>query len=261
MNSFIGWVGGKNHLKKHIIPLIPEDTERYIEVCGGAGWILFGKDTPKGQMEVFNDVDSNLINLYLQIKNNTIALRDEIDWIQSRELFSIYRQEIENKLPLTDLQRAARYLYIIKCSFGSAKSSFATATKNTNNIINQLPRYKERLKKVIIENRDFEPLIKTYDRQKALFYVDPPYVETEKYYQAKFKRPDHYRLNTILKGIKGRFILSYNDCDIVRELYKDYNIISINRRNLLCAKKKNKEIFQEVIITNFDIPEIKEKLL
>ena len=44
MNSFIGWVGGKNHLKKQIISLIPDDAERYIEVFGGAGWVLFGKE-------------------------------------------------------------------------------------------------------------------------------------------------------------------------------------------------------------------------
>lgn len=44
MNSFIGWIGGKNHLKKQIISLIPENIERYIEVFGGAGWVLFGKE-------------------------------------------------------------------------------------------------------------------------------------------------------------------------------------------------------------------------
>lgn len=50
MRSFIGWIGGKSHLKNQIIPLIPNDCDRYIEVCGGAGWVLFGKDKIKGQM-------------------------------------------------------------------------------------------------------------------------------------------------------------------------------------------------------------------
>lgn len=48
MKSFIGWIGGKSHLKNQIIPLIPKDCVRYIEVCGGAGWVLFGKDKVKG---------------------------------------------------------------------------------------------------------------------------------------------------------------------------------------------------------------------
>ncbi len=252
MNSFIGWVGGKNRLKKHIIPLIPEDTERYIEVFGGAGWVLFAKEQHPKQMEVFNDIDGNLINLYRQIKYNCDELQKEVDWLQSRELFNEYRHQIESNTHLTDIQRAARYLYIIKCSFGSTKSSFATAPKGVNGILHKLPDYQKRLSKVIIENRDFENLIKTYDRPKALFYLDPPYVNTEKYYSAfNFKTSDHERLNALLRTIKGRFILSYNDCDFIRELYKDYNIINIDRPNLLSADTKNRSSFKEVIITNF----------
>lgn len=254
MRSFIGWIGGKSHLKNQIISLIPSDCNRYIEVCGGAGWVLFGKDKIKGQMEIFNDIDGDLINLYKQIKYNCSALQKEIDWLQSRELFSQYRYEIENQVELTDLQRAARYLYLIKCSFGSNRNSFATAPKTIYNIVSELPKYNERLKSVIIENRDFEDLIKTYDRDSALFYVDPPYVASERYYNrnyTKFNKDDHIRLNAVLKGIKGRFILSYNDCDFIRNLYKDYNIKCVSRKNLLPATAENRAEFKEVIITNF----------
>lgn len=94
MNSFIPWIGGKSRLRKHIIPLIPNDAKRYVEVFGGAAWVLFGKDKIHGQMEVYNDVDGNLVNLYLQIKNNCEALQSEIDWLQSRELFERYRSEL-----------------------------------------------------------------------------------------------------------------------------------------------------------------------
>lgn len=254
MNSFIGWVGGKSRLKKRIIPLIPEDTERYIEVFGGAGWVMFGKEQNQKQMEVFNDIDGNLINLYRQIKYNCEELQKAIDWLQSRELFNEYRFQIENQFELTDLQRAARYLYIIKNSFGSTKSSFATAPKGVYNLIDRLTKYQQRLSKVIIENRDFEQLITTYDRTKALFYLDPPYVDTEKYYSAtNFTKADHKRLNEILKTIKGRFILSYNDCNFIRELYKGFNIIEINRKNLLSSNTDNRGNFKEIIITNFTI--------
>ncbi len=254
MRSFIGWIGGKSHLKNQIISLIPSDCNRYIEVCGGAGWVLFGKGKIKGQMEVFNDIDGDLINLYRQIKYNCSALQNEIDWLQSRKLFNTYRYEIENGIELSDLQRAARYLYLIRCSFGSNRNSFATATKRICNIIDALPAYKERLKEVIIENRDFENLIKTYDRPSALFYIDPPYVESEGYYNKKyvsFNKDDHLRLNSVLKGIKGRFILSYNDCDFIRDLYKDYNIKCVSRQNLLPATPDNHVEFKEVVITNY----------
>ena len=143
---------------------------------------------------------------------------------------------------------------MIKCSFGSNRNSFATAPKTIYNIVSELPKYKERLKSVIIENRDFEDLIKTYDRDSALFYVDPPYVASERYYNrnyTKFNKDDHIRLNAVLKGIKGRFILSYNDCDFIRNLYKDYNIKCVSRQNLLPATPDNRVEFKEVIITNF----------
>ena len=253
MNSFIPWIGGKSRLRKHIIPLIPNDTKRYIEVFGGAAWVLFGKDKTPGQMEVYNDIDGNLVNLYLQIKNNCEALQNEIDWLQSRELFERYRSELAADAELTDVQRAARYWYLIKCSFGANRSSFATASKNLT-VADELPLYRDRLKGVIIEHKDFEQIIKTYDRPDACFYLDPPYVASEKYYKTdlnSFKMADHRRLNTILKAVKGRSILSYNDCDFVREAYKDYNIRSVSRLNLLPAAAENRTEFKEVIITNF----------
>lgn len=254
MKSFIGWIGGKSHLKNLIIPLIPNDIDRYIEVCGGAGWVLFGKEKKKGQMEVFNDVDGDLINLYRQIKNNCADLQKEIDWLHSRELFKLYRYEIENQISLTDVQRAARYLYLIKSSFGSNRNSFATTVKCLGRIVEELPEYRERLKDVIIEQADFQQLIKTYDRPSALFYIDPPYVGAEKYYNKKychFTMDDHRRLNACLRGIKGRFILSYNDCDFVTEHYCDFNVRYVSRKNLLPSKECSRGEYKEVIITNY----------
>ena len=63
MNSFIAWIGGKKLLRKAIMERFPEDGyTRYIEVFGGAGWVLFGKE-PGKKLEVFNDVNSDLINI------------------------------------------------------------------------------------------------------------------------------------------------------------------------------------------------------
>ena len=254
MRSFIGWIGGKSQLKKHIIPLIPESCSRYIEVCGGAGWVLFGKDKVKGQMEVFNDIDGDLINLYRQIKNNCDELQHEVDWIQSREMFMSFRYELENNLPLTNLQRAARYLYLVKCSFGCNRSSFATRPSRVQNVIDNLPKYQKRLNDVIIENKDFESLIKTYDRSEALFYVDPPYFGSEQYYNnqyCSFGSKDHERLYRCLKGIKGKFILSYNDCEYIRDRYKDYYIRGVSRNNTLPSNPNDRTEYKELIITNY----------
>lgn len=67
MNSFITWIGGKNSLKKEICSRIPEKCDRYIEVFGGAAWVLFAKEKHAG-MEVYNDANGDLVNLFRVVK-------------------------------------------------------------------------------------------------------------------------------------------------------------------------------------------------
>ena len=222
-------------------------TDRYIEVFGGAGWVLFGKEPHK--LEVFNDINGELINLYRCIKYHPEALQKELDFmLVPREQFFDYRDK--NLKGMTDIQRAARYFYIIKASFGGDKTSFGTNRRNIADATEYLMQVAERLKNVIIENEDFARLIKTYDRQTALFYLDPPYFGTEKYYDAKFGEEQHIKLRNILGDIKGKFILSYNDCEYIRELYKDFEIIEVERNHNLKTKSGGAR-YKELIIKNY----------
>ena len=68
MNSFIGWIGGKRALRNEILQRMPSGIGRYIEVFGGAGWVLFGREPSSKVMEVFNDYDAELVNIYRCIK-------------------------------------------------------------------------------------------------------------------------------------------------------------------------------------------------
>lgn len=250
MNSFMGWIGGKRALRNEILALFPDDVDRYVEVFGGAGWILFAKEIKKGQLEVFNDMDGNLINLYRCIKYHCTALQEELQWLpSSREVYYDFKEQISCR-GLTDIQRAARFYYLVKVSFGSNRRTFATSNKSVDNRMEYLTKVKKRLKGVIIEQKDFEDIIKVYDRKTALFYLDPPYVGSEKYYDVPFAREDHYRLKTVLEKIKGRFILSYNNDAFIRELYANYKIREISRRNELLANGNQKD-YAELIITNF----------
>lgn len=67
MNSFISWIGGKKLLRNKIIEYFPKEFDRYIEVFGGAGWLMFYKDKHAG-LEIFNDYNNELINLYRCVK-------------------------------------------------------------------------------------------------------------------------------------------------------------------------------------------------
>lgn len=252
MNSYIGWIGGKRLLRKEVLARFPKaGVARYIEVFGGAGWVLFGKEKVPNQMEVFNDLDGELINLYRCIKYHCEAVQEELDWLlDSREVFFDFIEQ-RTMRGLTDIQRAARFLYCIKFSFGADQRTFATAPKDIEHTRKYLSEVKERLKGVVIEQRDFEPLIKTYDREGALFYLDPPYVGTEGYYNVPFTAEDHQRLAGILQKIKGRFILSYNDCPMIRDLYSWCNVEGIIRNTTLAGNSDNKVPFAEVIAKNF----------
>ena len=152
---------------------------------------------------------------------------------------------------LTDIQRAARFFYVVKISFGCDTRTYATSSKQVDNAVEYLVKVRERLRGVNIENKDFADLIKVYDRPTALFYLDPPYVDTEKYYEGPFCAQDHHRLREVLSHVKGRFILSYNDHPLVRELYADCRIEEITRTSTLSGSGNNQTPYAELIIRNF----------
>lgn len=251
MNSFIGWIGGKKLLRKEIVSRFPEKIDRYIEVFGGAGWVLFHSDR-HADLEVYNDYNSDLVNLYRCIKHHCLELQRELSFmLNSRELFEDFKVQY-NTRGMTDIQRAARFFMVIKTSYGCDARTYGCAKKDPTVTIAYLDSIQERLAKVVIENKDFADLIKVYDRPGALFYLDPPYYGTEKYYQAQFAQEDHERLYQELKDIKGKFILSYNNCDYVWARYENFHIESINRNNNLTARYSNVDKrYGEVMIRNY----------
>ena len=120
-----------------------------------------------------------------------------------------------NLSTLTDLERAARFLYLQRTAFGGKPSgqSFGVTTErggrfNLTNLASMLEDVHERMAGVVIECLDFEAFINRYDRPYTLFYLDSPYWNCEHYYgKDLFKRDDFYRLAGVLEGIKGKFIL------------------------------------------------------
>ena len=115
----------------------------------------------------------------------------------------------------------------------------------------------------MIENRDFERLIKQYDFEDAFFYCDPPYTYGCGYEITTTEGFEHERLRDTLKDIKGRFLLSYDDSPKVRVLYKGYEMIEVERLNGINNKdggtqRKNK-MFKELLIANYPIKELHEK--
>lgn len=251
MDSFISWIGGKNSLKRAISLRIPSNIERYVEVFGGAAWVLFHKDR-YANTDIYNDYNSALTNLFRCVKYHAQELQRELMWVlNSRQVFEDYRAQM--LMPgLTDIQKAARFFLLIRLSYGSKGGSYSCVKKDVHHMYDYLSQVQKRLSSVIIENRDFEDLIRIYDRPDTFFYLDPPYYGSEQYYSVEFCTEDHLRLRDCIKNMKGRFLLSYNDCTEVRGLYDGYKIEAISRHHNLLARFNNGEEFNEVLISNYD---------
>ena len=259
--SLINWVGGKRLLRKKIEPLIPTDIKSYLEVFGGGAWVLFYHDK-WADLEVYNDLDGRLVNLFRIVKYHPNALKEELQYLLgSREIF----MQFLNTEGITDIQRAASFLFLISRSFGGKGDTFGCVKKSTGgacksqgNVLLKIDAICKRLDKVMVENRDFEKFIKQYDHEDAFFYCDPPYSYGAGYYTTSTKGFEHERLRETLGNIQGRFLLSYDDSPKIRELYEGYEMIAVERlngiNNIQGEDRKNK-MFKELIIANYPIKE------
>ena len=246
----ISRMGGKSKLRKKIIELIPEHT-CYAEVFFGAGWVFFGKE--KSKVEVINDVDKELVNLFKMIKYHEAEIARFMQYeVCSRDVFNEYMEQKPESL--TDIQRAIRFIYTLSQSFASKGNHFGYGTTSRPNpqIFNtdNLKDVKDRLRNTYIENLSFEEIFRRYDREHTFFFCDPPYYETCGY-KSPFGKEEHIRLSEILKNIQGKFLLTINDHEFIRELYKDFRIIETRVGYSISREVKARKEYGELIIKNY----------
>lgn len=258
MNSFMSWIGGKKALRDEIVVRFPAHYTRYIEVFGGGGWVLFHK-YPGNDFEVYNDFNPNLANLYRCVRDHPNELCDELRYtLNSRTDFDYIRDLLHTKTDIPDIKRAAYFYQLIRESYASGLDAFSCQPHSMWNNFPIIHEACRRLQKVIIENKDFEKLIKQYDRPESFFYCDPPYYETESYYDdVGFTKKDHERLANCLGQIQGKFLLSYNDCPQIRDLYSRPGIIieSTSRISNIAQRYEAGKQYAELLISNYDTAE------
>ena len=260
----MSWIGGKKALRELIVSVFPLYYERYIEVFGGGGWVLFHKP-PGNDFEVYNDFNGLLTNLYRCVRERPDELIEALHFVlNSREDFDIVKDALARDSIESDVIKAAYFYQLIRYSYASGLTSFGSQPHDMWSNFPLIEQAHRRLSKVVIENKDFEKLIRQYDRPVSFFYLDPPYYETEKYYknvgEGGFQEKDHIRLKDTLMNIEGKFLLSYNDCDFIREIYDAPNIQmeSFTRINNIKQRYDNGAQFPEILVTNYDMQERKE---
>lgn len=224
-------VGGKSKLRKDIIDLIPEHT-CYIELFFGAGWVYFGKEPSK--VEVINDIDKELINLFKTIKYHAPEVERLLEYeFSGRDIFEEYKNYTLEYM--TEIHRAIRFLYLITQSFaGKGKVyGYGTTKKPSQKIFykNVLSDIRERLANTYVENLSFEKIIDKYDN--------------------KFGEEEHIILRDKLKILKGKFLLTINDHEKVREWYKGFNIREVEVNYSVSRAAEGRGKYKELIITNY----------
>lgn len=251
--------------------------------------MLLGNPNPP-PFEVYNDFDRNLTNLFHCMKERTVATVRELGFcnLNSRDDFIAVRRFFEDEqfedkyfseeLRLTDItfpppeaaelkeirtritkdydvRRAAMFMKLLRYSYSSSCKSYASQPFDIRRLFGLITELKNRMANVVVENQDFETLIKHYDRPDSFFYADPPYFSTEDMYAVGFNLDDHVRLRDTLKNIKGKFLLSYNDCPEIRELYSGFSLFDFSRTHSMAQRYEADKEFRELLIGNYDLYE------
>lgn len=249
------YIGGKRVLSKSIIRKINAiDHDGYAEPFVGMGGI-FLRRTMQPRMEAINDISGDVANLFRILQRHYPQFMETLRFqITSRREYE--RLVKVDPTTLTDLERAARFLYLQRLAFGGKVSGRNFGVDKTSgarfNLLKLAPLLEdihERLAGVVIECLPWRTFIERYDRPGMLFYLDPPYFGNEDDYGVgAFRRSEFAEMAEILKTLRGTFIVSLNAVPGVFETFKDFSIEEVDCIYTIGGRGRGKQV-REVIIS------------
>lgn len=237
------YIGGKRFLARRLaLRLDAHPCGTYAEPFVGMGGV-FLRRTRKAPCEVINDISADVATFFRVLQRHYIAFMDMLRYqLTTREGFE--RLMRVDPSTLTDLERAARFLYLQRLAFGGKVSgrNFGSSPGlpgrfDVTKLGPRLEELHDRLAGVVIERLPFGEFIARYDRTDTLFYLDPPYFGCEDDYGAGvFERADFSRLAEQLRAIVGRFVLSINDTPEIREAFDGFEFEAVDVTYTLSAE-------------------------
>jgi DNA adenine methylase len=229
MRGPLSYIGGKTRLAKQIIAILPEHTT-YVEAFSGGAQVLFHKEP--SEVEVLNDLDGEIVNFFRVCQQHHEELIRYLRFmVVSRTWYELLQQA--SAATLTDIQRAARHLYLLKNSYGAMVVNphyhihvVQPPGFNPDKLPEIIEETHRRLARVQIECLPYEKMLRHYDRAETLFYLDPPYFGRS-LYRFNLSADDFKKMAERLSELKGKFILSLNDVHEVRAIFGQFKIKAV----------------------------------
>ena len=259
MRQAFGSPGGKSRVAKKLIKYIPKH-KTYIEpFCGGAA-IYFAKEP--SEVEVLNDLDSEIAFAYKFLKDisdSEIDKLEQIDWSPRKEVF----ERLKNSKPPRDkIKRFFRFYYLTRYSYGKAMKNFSpdkdfkSATMNRK----KFERLRERLKNTLIYCKDYKYVLSKFNSPDSFAFIDPPCPSEWPSTLAGtvFSKDQCQEMHDILKQWKGKFMLTLNSEDWIKDMFKDFNIKKFKIPRTLQGHNPSSQY--ELLITNYGLTKKEEKL-
>lgn len=263
-----GWYGGKFSHLDWLLPLLPK-TEHFCEPFAGSAAILINREP--SPIETYNDLDGEVVNFFRTLREQKEAL------IEAIGLTPFSREEFEKAISepteaLSDLERARRF-YIrarqVRTGLAQRASSerwahcrltsragMAGAVSRWLGSVEDLPAIAQRLLRVQIEHDTAINVIRRYDSEVTLFYCDPPYPHDSRgdsnAYKYEMSDDEHRQLANVLHEVKGKVALSSYQCDLMDELYGDWQMIEGPTKLVHSVKQPR----TEVLWVNYKISEL-----
>ncbi len=266
------WVGGKRQIINQIIEYVPKNFSTYYEPFLGGGAVLFELQPKKA---IINDINAELINLYEIIKKNVEELIEDLKQHKNEKAYFYHLRELDRNKEeynrLTPSQKAARLVYLNKTCYNglfrvNKAGQFNTPFGNYKNpnivdeyTLKAVSNYFNKAQ-ISFTCQDFEDTLKGI-RKGAFVYFDPPYdpiSDTSSftgYDKGGFDRNEQIRLKKTCDWLNDKnvkFLLSNSATDFIKELYKDYKIVTVQAKRAINSISEKRGEIDEVLVMNFE---------
>lgn len=259
MKTPITYYGGKVSMLPHILPLIPQHTI-YCEPFFGGGAVFWAKEP--AEVEVINDLNNQVINFYKVLKTDFNNLKTLIDGtLHSRATYKTAMAIYQMPQFFTEVQQAWAFYVLTNQGFACMIGSwgFGKTKAKVRAFRNKKLRFThdlaERLENVQLESNDAIKVIESRDTLNTFHYIDPPYIGADQGHYSGYTESDFIALLNTLEKVKGKFLLSMYESDILTEYAKrnGWYMKSFDMpktANNATGKRKRKT---EVLTANYEI--------